>query len=96
MHISSREDSFGHDHDVLFFSITLIILALTVLLPRCRNSDPESHNRLFSPLPALTVRAYHFYPEKDSALSALVGSRRIVLTHAIIGALDSRQLAPFF
>ena len=34
-----------------------------------------------SPLPT-TVRALHFDREKMSALSSLVGSRRIVLTHA--------------
>ena len=33
------------------------------------------------PLPT-TVRALHFYREKISALSFLVDSRRIVLTHA--------------
>ena len=35
----------------------------------------------FPPLPT-TVRALHFYREKISALSSLVDSRRIVLTHA--------------
>ena len=40
------------------------------------------------PLPT-RVRALHSYLENISALSSLVDSRRIVLTHAIIGALDS-------
>ena len=35
-----------------------------------------------SPLLPTTVRALHFYREKISALSSLVDSRRIVLTHA--------------
>ena len=43
-----------------FFSIPFIIFAhlLLSLLPT-RNSDPGSHSRLFSPLPA-TVRAFFF------------------------------------
>ena len=61
-----------------------------VLLPLSRNSDPGSHRaRLFS----TRARALHlnFYREKDSALSSLVDSRRIVPTHTlrISGALDS-------
>ena len=40
-----------------------------------------SRSRLFSPLSS-TVRALHFYREKISALSSLVDSRRVVLTHA--------------
>ena len=68
------------------FSIPFIISALHVLLPLSRNSDQGSHKaRLFS----TTVRALYFYREKDSALSTLVHSRRIVPAHAIIGALDS-------
>ena len=43
------------------------------------------------PLPT-TVRAFHFYREKISALSSLVDSRRIVLTHA----RRSQQLILFF
>ena len=49
---------------------------------------PESHSRLFSPRPT-TVRALHFYREKTSAISSLVGSRRIVPTHTTLGALSS-------
>ena len=45
-----------------------------------------------SPVPT-TVRALHFYLEKISALSSLVNSRRIVLTHAI--SRRSQQLIPF-
>ena len=59
-----------------------------VLLPLSRNSDPGSHRaRLFS----TRARALHlnFYREKDSALSSLVDSRRIVPIHAMISALDS-------
>ena len=43
------------------------------------------------PLPT-TVRALHFYREEISALSSLVDSPRIVLTHA----RRSQQLIPFF
>ena len=35
------------------------------------------------------VRALQLYPGKDSAISSLADSRRIVSTHATIGALDS-------
>ena len=63
-----------------------ILFVLLFSLPPGRNSDPGSHSRLFSlPTP---VRALHFYREKTSALSSLVDSRRIVLTHA----RRSRQL----
>ena len=48
----------------------------------------------FPPLPT-TVRALHFYREKISALSSLVDSRRIVLTHAR-GALSSWSFSFFF
>ena len=44
-----------------------------------------------SPLPT-TVRAFHFYREKISALSSLVDSRRIVLTHV----RRSQQLILFY
>ena len=71
-----------------YFSTPFIIFTGLVLVPPSRNSDPGSHSRLFSPLPT-AVRALHFYREKDSALSAIVDWRRIVPTHAIIGALDS-------
>ena len=45
-------------------------------------------NSFFFPLRS-TVRALHFYRVNNSALCFLVDSRRIVPTHAIIGALDS-------
>ena len=56
-----------------------------------RNSDPGSHIIVVGSSPPLptTVRAVHFYLQKGSALSSHVESRRIVLTHAITGALDS-------
>ena len=63
----------------LFFVIPFIILALLFSLPASRNSDPGPHSRLFSPLPT-TVRAFHFYGEKTSALSFLIGSRRKLCT----------------
>ena len=44
-----------------------------------------------SPSLSTTVRALHFYRDKISALSSLVDSRRIVLTHARRSAVD-----PFF
>ena len=74
---------------IYFKSVPFIIFALLVLLPISRNPDPGPHSRLFSPLPT-TVRAFHFYREKDSALPSRVDSHRIVpTTHAIVGALDS-------
>lgn len=52
-----------------------------------RNSDAGLLGRLFSPLPT-AERALHFHRQNISALSSLVGSRRIVpSTHAIIGAI---------
>ena len=74
----------------IYLVLCIIVFALLFSFPpiNSRNSDPESHSRLFSPLPS-TVRALHFYREKVSALSSLVDSRRIVLTHAIIGAISS-------
>ena len=63
-----------------FSSIPFILFAFLFFLPRRRNSDHPfivSHSGLFAPLPA-TVRALHFYREKDSALSSLVDSRLIV------------------
>ena len=73
----------------LLFPIPFIISALLFLLYiNSRDSDPGSHSRLFFALPA-TVRALHFYREKDSALPSLVDSHRIAPTHAIVGALDS-------
>ena len=65
----------------LFHFILCIRFSLLFSFPPSRNSDPGSHSRLFSPLPT-SVRALHFYPEKTLALSSLVDSRRIVLTHA--------------
>ena len=52
-----------------------------------KKEEKTKKGRLFSPLPT-AVRALHFYREKDPALSSLVDSRRTVLTHAMIGALD--------
>ena len=49
---------------------------------RSRNSDPGSHSRIFSPLPA-TVGALHFYHDKKLS-SSLVDSRRIVPTHSTV------------
>ena len=72
-----------------FFSNPIHFLRPSCPAPLSRNSDLGSHSRPFSPLPT-TVRTLHFYREKDSVLSSLiVNSRRIVPTHAIIGALDS-------
>ena len=61
---------------LFFFSIPVIIFALLVVT-QIRGHMAASP----PPLPA-TVRALHFCCEKISALSSLVDSRRIVLTHA--------------
>ena len=53
-----------------FFSLSLLVV--TQIRGHIAGSSP--------PLPT-TVRALHFYHEKISALSYLVDSRRIVLTH---------------
>ena len=67
----------------LFFSSHLLSSPF-YSLPPSRNSDPGSHTVAGScPRLPTTVRALHFYREKISALSSLVDSRRIVLTHAI-------------
>ena len=58
----------------------LIFYLLFSFLPS-RNSDAGPHSRLNSPL-STTVRAFHFYRDKTSALSSLVDSRRIEPTHA--------------
>ena len=54
-------------------SVSLSLLVVTQIRGHIAGSSP--------PLPT-TVRALHFYREKISALSSLVDSRRIVLTHA--------------
>ena len=48
-----------------------------------------------SPLPT-TVRALHFFRDKISALSSLVDSRRIVLTHALNRCSQQLILFLFF
>ena len=64
-----------------FYSLSLLVV--TQIRGHTAGSAP--------PLPA-TVRGLHFYHEKISALSSLVDSRRIVLTHA----RRSQQLVPFY
>ena len=63
-----------------FYSLSLLVV--TQIRGHIAGSSP--------PLPT-TGRALHFYREKISALSSLVDSRRIVLTHA----RRSRQLILF-
>lgn len=47
--------------------------------PLFRNSDPGSHSRHFPPpSPSMTVRAFHFVPEKGSASCSLIDSGRNV------------------
>ena len=66
------------------FFIFALLFPILVVTP-----DQGSNSRLFFPLPT-TVRALHFYREKTAITSSLVGSRRIVTTHAIVvGALMS-------
>ena len=64
------------------YQVYIIFFALLFFVPPSRNSDPGSHSRLFSPVTHTAVRALHFNREKVPALSPLVDSRRIVLTHA--------------
>ena len=71
-----------------FLLFPLTIFALRLSLRPSSNSDPGSHSRRSSPLPT-TVRALFFYRDKNSALSSLVDSRRIVPTHATLSAVDS-------
>ena len=64
-----------------FFNIPFILFAL-LFSPLLVVTQIRGHIAGSSaPLPP-TVRALHFYREKISALSSLVDSRRIVLTHA--------------
>ena len=53
-----------------FYSLSLLVVA-----------QIRGHMAGSSPPIATTVRALHFYREKISALSSLVDSHRIVLTH---------------
>ena len=65
----------------LVFSIPFIVFALLFSLPPSRNSDPGSHNRLFSPHthygPCLA-----FLSREDFSSFSLVDSRGIALAHA--------------
>ena len=47
---------------IFLISIPSTILALLVLLPPCRNSDPGSHSRLFSPLLTRISRVVGYMP----------------------------------
>ena len=49
--------------------------------PLSSNSDPESHNGPFSPLPTTWGMCLHFYLEKNSKFCCLGDSRRIVPTN---------------
>ena len=69
----------------LFFSIPFIIFALLFSLPPSRNSDPESHSRLFPPTHCGSCLA--FFSREDFS-SSLGDSRRIVLAHTL-GALNN-------
>ena len=84
-HLSfSKYDTFFFPSNLLslpFYSLSLLVV--TQIWGHIAGSSP--------PLPT-TVRALHFYLEKISALSSLVDSRRIVLTHA----RRSQQLILFF
>ena len=65
-----------------FYSLSLLVV--TQIRGHISGSAP--------PLPT-TVRALHFCRENIPAISSLVDSRRIVLTHAIIRCFQ--QLIPF-
>ena len=65
------------------FSPSLLVIVVTQIRGHIAGSSP--------PIPT-TVRALHFYREKILAVSSLVDSRRIVLTHA----RHSQQLIFFF
>ena len=77
---------------VFFNSIPFIIFALLCSLTPSSNSDLGSHSRLFSPLYA-AVRALHFYREESSAISSIVGSRRMAteLSHLYMTALNTSR-----
>ena len=63
----------------LFFPIPFIVLLIFLSLVVA-----QFRGHIAGPSPRLptTVRALHFYREKISAIFSIVGSRRIVLTHA--------------
>ena len=63
-------------------SILSLLIVVTQIRGHIAGSSP--------PLPT-TVRALHFYREKISALSFVVDSRRIVLTHAITGVHNNQD-----
>ena len=64
--------------DSYIYQLSLVLATATVSLSPSRNPDAGSHS---TPLPT-TVRALLFHREKISAISSLVDSGRIVLTHA--------------
>ena len=66
----------------LSFPLSLLLILVTQIRGHIAGSSP--HRTM--------VRALHFYRDKISALSSLVDSRRIVLTHA----RRSQQLTLFF
>lgn len=75
---------------VRLFPLSNVFFTPLFSLPPSRTSDPGRIVGSSTPSPLRTVRALHFIREKGSALSSLVDSHRIVPTHAITGALDSR------
>ena len=67
---------------LLFFFIPFILSSPLYPLSLLVVTQIRGHIAGSSPLLPATVRDLHFYREKISALSSLVDSRRIVLTHA--------------
>ena len=77
---------YSHTRFLFFFYFPSHLLCSPFYsLPPSRNSDPGSHNRLFSPpthYGSCLAYLVFCFREKISALSSLVDSRRIVLNHA--------------
>ena len=68
----------------IIFAILSPATSLLIVVTQIRGRIAGSS----TPLPPTTVRAWHFYREKTSALCCLVDSRRTLLTQAI-GVLSS-------
>ena len=84
--------SFSFSIPFLMFALLFSLCLLVVYgITQLRGHISVSSTVLLPPLP-ITVRALHFYREKISALSSVVDSHRIGLTHA----RSSQQSRSFF
>ena len=83
---------FSFFHPIYYFVLfgQLPLTVVLIVVPQIRGHIRTAGSSPRSPL--RYVPCIYFYREKDWALSSLVDSRRIVPTHAIVGALDSSRV----